>query len=811
MANLAKQVTKKQVITALEHIMTHDISLKGSTKYDLEYKGKAFPPKEVVRYAAGLANIPNWEQMSLFGGESTNEPLKKMGFTIKNKLLEDINLAIISKYKNIVSEDNKKEIYKWKLLNTYKGRPESSADNFAEEITSINFGNLIYHIGIAVRNEISKEFPEEYREAFQNLFDESLSLENRIINFQERVSQIYKKLGKKLNHHHDERTISTFLTFKYPEKYTLYKNSFYKPYCNLLEISPESKNKKYVHYLSLIKNFIDNYINQDEELLNIKKQFITEDCYPDPNNLIFAQDILYQVLNSAEETDELLTLSTAMKEKNQALNQILYGPPGTGKTYNTIDKAISIINPVFDLKQDRAILKEEFDALSEAGRIEFTTFHQSMSYEDFIEGIKPIVDEDLEGNKTVIYDIEDGIFKKIANQAKKIEQVDKADIDWNNVDYYKMSLGGKNNPQEHSYCIHNNLGGISWGGDADLTELSQISDWTTYKNKFIERFPEVSEKSRFHIQASFTLFRMKEGDIVFATRGNHIIDAIGKVSGPYIFNDENPTSLLHFRKVDWFAKDLNLSPEKFLRKNVSQQSIYQFYKDDIKLDSLKELAGTKVSKLKNYVLIIDEINRGNVSQIFGELITLIEESKRLGNAEELKVTLPYSKKEFGVPANLYIIGTMNTADRSVEALDTALRRRFSFVEMMPEPKVVEQKDFTDFPRVQIMRKVNQRIELLLDKNHTLGHSYFMKGSLKSSFRNEIIPLLQEYFYNDCGKIGLILGKGFVREKEISKSNQQYLFADFETRNELEIVKSYELIPFDDNDFNFNTALETLLL
>lgn len=111
---------------------------------------------------------------------------------------------------------------------------------------------------------------------------------------------------------------------------------------------------------------------------------------------------------------------------------------------------------------------------------------------------------------------------------------------------------------------------------------------------------------------------------------------------------------------------------------------------------------------------------------------------------------------------------MNTADRSVEALDTALRRRFCFVEMMPDLKVVADKNFTDYNRVQIMEKINQRVELLLDRNYTLGHSYFIKDHFKSSFENEIIPLLQEYFYNDCGKIGLVLGKGFVREKKFLK-------------------------------------------
>jgi 5-methylcytosine-specific restriction endonuclease McrBC GTP-binding regulatory subunit McrB len=151
---------------------------------------------------------------------------------------------------------------------------------------------------------------------------------------------------------------------------------------------------------------------------------------------------------------------------------------------------------------------------------------------------------------------------------------------------------------------------------------------------------------------------------------------------------------------------------------------------------------------------------------------------------------------------------MNTADRSVEALDTALRRRFSFVEMMPELEVVEKENFKDFDRVSIMQKINQRVEVLLDRNYTLGHSYFIKEDFRNSFENEIMPLLQEYFYNDYGKIGLVLGKGFVREKAITAKNDKSIFADFDTKNEVDIIKSYELIPF--NDVDFDTALKTLL-
>lgn len=216
----------------------------------------------------------------------------------------------------------------------------------------------------------------------------------------------------------------------------------------------------------------------------------------------------------------------------------------------------------------------------------------------------------------------------------------------------------------------------------------------------------------------------------------------------------------------------------------------------------------KLDPENKYALFIDEINRGNISQIFGELITLIEENKRLGNSEALEVILPYSKEKFGVPSNLYIIGTMNTADRSVEALDIALRRRFSFIEMMPNSDLVRGMNYNDYPRAEIMDKINQRIEILLDRNYTLGHSYFMKSDFKNSFENEIIPLLQEYFYNDYSKIGLVLGKGFVREKQSSIQDVSSIFASFDTIHDIDVIKSYELIPFD--EVSFYEAINTLL-
>ena len=208
-----------------------------------------------------------------------------------------------------------------------------------------------------------------------------------------------------------------------------------------------------------------------------------------------------------------------------------------------------------------------------------------------------------------------------------------------------------------------------------------------------------------------------------------------------------------------------------------------------------------------YALFIDEINRGNVSAIFGELITLIEDDKRIGEENELYIKLPYSKKEFGVPSNLHIIGTMNTADRSVEALDTALRRRFVFEEIMPRPELLRNIEFDGFNLEELLSTINERIEALLDRDHTIGHSYFIKinsgdtEALQESFENKIIPLLQEYFYHDYEKIALILGSGFVERKEGKVS-----FAKFPKLDLPEVLPSYHLKEVQD----IETAVRILL-
>ena len=272
-----------------------------------------------------------------------------------------------------------------------------------------------------------------------------------------------------------------------------------------------------------------------------------------------------------------------------SLNQVLFGPPGTGKTFNAVREAVRVIEGA--VPDDRTSTTDLFEDLVKKGRAAVVTFHQNYAYEDFIEGIRPVLTED---QRELHYTLHEGVFKEIAGRAR---------------------------------------------GDGD----------------------------------------------------------------------------------------------------------------------------------RRYVLIIDEINRGNIAKVFGELITLIEPSKRLGEEDELRVTLPYSKERFGVPANLYLIGTMNSADRGIALLDAALRRRFEFYERMPDAGKVTWK-VEGVNGGELLQAINRRIVENLDREHQIGHTYLMKvdglDALARVFRTQIIPLLQEYFYDDWEKMRKVLNdNAFITKRE----------------------------------------------
>ncbi|ENY5630865.1 McrB family protein [Campylobacter coli] len=458
-----------------------------------------------------------------------------------------------------------------------------------------------------------------------------------------------------------------------------------------------------------------------------------------------------------------------MLNQNSSLNQILYGPPGTGKTYHTIDKALEILGENLESRDEK---KAKFDEYVKNGQIVFTTFHQSYGYEEFVEGIKPHIDSE-ENSKEIKYEIKDGIFKELCEKA--LENRDSI----KNFNFYIDKLKEKvkiddNNPEKYF-------------------ELPNTKYSIQYRNG--------------------KTFRIK-------------FDDMSKNHKDYPVSIDNIEKLYKTSNID---EIYNSAYVRAILNYLKLQGLEDYKEKDEKVNL-------------PYIIIIDEINRGNVSKIFGELITLIEASKRIGEKEELKVTLPYSGEKFGVPKNVYIIGTMNTADRSITSLDTALRRRFEFVEMMPNSDLLnnvfickdvenpnEDEDYLgDDAKTEgyaeilqnILISINKRIEFLLDREKTIGHAFFMSeavkfnknnwikpdeyeedwyvlsiSKLKKVFQNKIIPLLQEYFYNDYALINAVLNdNGMIFE---DKKDDKYL----QKIKNLDSVNSersiYNIASFDD--------------
>ncbi|WP_165749494.1 AAA family ATPase [Cellulophaga sp. Z1A5H] len=508
------------------------------------------------------------------------------------------------------------------------------------------------------------------------------------------------------------------------------------------------------------------------------------------------------------------------------LNKILFGPPGTGKTYNTINEALKIVDPEFheEHKDDRKALNTRFKEYlikkwdEPKGQIAFCTFHQSFSYEDFVEGIKPKIND----NNDVYYKVENGVFKNICELAdsnlstikiKKEEKLSWDEEEFKRASFYKLSLGNSQFPEDreiYEYCRDNSYVAIGFGHGLDYSGLSE--------NEIRELCLETEQSDTDAQQINYFIHYLKKGNYVLISNGNHYVRALGKISGDYEFNANSPIRYNQFRKVEWIFIDENIPIEEIYSVGLSQRTIYKIDENKLKPEFFVKKGQSDYienEQEKKYVLIIDEINRGNVSSIFGELITLIEPDKRAGKHEELEVILPYSKSPFKVPHNIHIIGTMNTADKSIEALDTALRRRFSFTEMPPKSKLIETESLSgqvngiveEINLRDLLNTINKRIEKLIDKDHKIGHSYFLKVNDKASlihcFKNEVIPLLEEYFFGDYGKIGLVLGNSFITKDEtddfefaVFDGYDADVASDLKERSVYKIAKS--------KDWNFNT-------
>ncbi|SDM66206.1 AAA family ATPase [Kriegella aquimaris] len=839
----------------------------------------------------------------------------------------------IKKYKELITSSGEyDEIYKWEAIQNFQKHWNPEADDFVAMLEASFPGNENLWAGshflpINTLKEFALINQNAVVGALKNLLDEDKDIEQRIpeyISVMDRLLVDYNKSSGRDDkmHYQDARAISILLGFKYPAKYSLFKHSVLKRFCEEFELEPPKAGQvvKQILINNSINQQVKQIISSDQELIKLHQNRLTADSYREDDNNILTQDFIYSIFAYAskepsywlyapgenskewenfyankmmalgwddlgdltkysskkemvkalqnlfqtdsskkndatanyefmsemnigdivfvkkgtskllgygeiasdyyyEENDEnyksrrkvnwkkkgswdtgelnlvLKTLTNVTNYKSEhpdydnyyerlfgimenkdvtkamdfPLNQILYGPPGTGKTYKTINRSLELLGESVDYLE-RADVKNLFENKVNEGRIIFTTFHQSMAYEDFIEGIKPVVPE-KEGDP-VVYRIEEGIFARLCinasfamvkqNESQEIENVLDFSLAFDN---FVQELEEKLATQEIVELD------TKTGGKVIVDSISQNGN-IIVKHHGGSRTYTVSKDRASKLQKAIT-------DL---NELNNINDQFRSIIG-----GSNSTTFWAVLNAIRNKKQLSKSPKNEERNYTFEEKIEVVRA--LKNQDYKDRNG------ESFVMIIDEINRGNVSQIFGELITLLETDKRLGKPEALQVQLPYSKLPFGVPPNIHIIGTMNTADRSVEALDTALRRRFVFEEVLPKPGLLEHISYDGFNLMQVLETINARIEALLDRDHTIGHSYFIKlksgdtKALANVFKNNIIPLLQEYFYNDYEKIALVLGEGFVEVKDSKKVE----FAQFKNIEVPETDIIYNLI------------------
>lgn len=481
-----------------------------------------------------------------------------------------------------------------------------------------------------------------------------------------------------------------------------------------------------------------------------------------------------EIINLVEQQDILAEPSIAydpLTSLNHPLNLILYGAPGTGKTYHAINYALSVIEnrTLEELEiEPREALRHRFNEYLEEGWIQYVTFHPSFAYEDFVEGIKPQTTR--EGN--VVYEVEDGVFKYISLSAKRhlvevllsLIPIQEVNVDYDSL--YSAFLLYLESDDFNSFESRTGkrmlLQKVARNGNLTVRPENSFLAYTIFKTKL---------KKLYKVYQSVDDIKHTQNDI------NLLLGGVNT-------------------RAYWsvFSALKKFEPSFVQALMEEDQGDIQLPEDGIDAFELSNLSEVAKNKAGKFVLIIDEINRGNIAGIFGDMITLIEEDKRESNPEALKIILPYSKTYFCVPPNLHIIGTMNTVDRSVESLDAALRRRFTFVEQKPTPEVLNQAPISGVDLKRMLGKINQRISILLDEDHVIGHSYFLEvnnfAKLKSVFANKILPLLQEYFYGDFGKIGLVLGREFLVERKFSTDD--FANFDYEYMHELADKKIYQI-------------------
>ena len=685
----------------------------------------------------------------------------KQGFQwqLRDELVEALRIYLMKTLIDILSKGKPfkgyDEEYKWDLLDRSEGKDVLVVFDGLRGENVIDNPRTDTVIKYLVDNKADKT-----RVCCQHLIDESVPLNERLAAFKSEIKALCPSKWK--NTANDERTASALLTCVYPKTYTFYKDEIYKNICDYFGYTSRKAGKKYEHFMELVNGFVKSYGEEIQQImLNEIKGFKNK-----PFNL--AVQTLFWCMKDymKEKLDKKMTTETNNSSKGtwyddvvriweRRKNIVLYGAPGTGKTYDVPELAVRLCDPAFMAAEpSREEIVSRYNQLKTEKRIAFTTFHQSLDYEDWIEGLRPFVNE----NNQVTYEIESGIFKKLCEEAERPVVKDKQVGIADNAVVWKVSLAGTGDNPVRSDCMKNSYIRIGWDGYGPV--ISDETDWSIYNGEGKQILDAYINK-------------MKIGDIVMSCYSSQTIDAIGVVGGDYEFDDSLP-DYKRVRRVNWLVKNINENiVEMNDGKTMTLGTVYRL--NSITLDNVKSIlekydTSSKMEENdKAYVMVIDELNRGNVSKVFGELITLLEADKRKGRINAESVVLPYSKKGFHIPNNVYLIATMNTADRSLGSLDYAIRRRFAFIAEKPFGLEVEGfneelfelvsslfvKNFGDYKesgwdQTMKLEPADTLSEEYKPEDVWIGHSYFLmqdeEGEDNTSNRllYEIIPLLEEY-------------------------------------------------------------------
>jgi len=674
------KITKDLIQKAVEKIEQENIQLEPSTKFDVIINGKAYPPKEIMRYAHELLNGEHiWERS---GGEPTNKYFTALGYEVKEKQESELTGTLwklgcnwgkgkpsfysLIKDKRITIGVEDKKYQKGDLILVCEGHTVKALTKIEESpilvTTNLELQKPFNDFQIEYEDWINYAKSEWYELKENEIFQ--YKLQQGIVRVQSR--EVYEKALLLWNNRHTKK-------MNYKEQYTTWLNRTNKEgskkagsYIRAIDILSEITNENIFEKdnLSTLNALYDDLLIEQEK---------TDGKYYYEQAPSYGVSRFYSAsVKSYSEFIKQLSLpqiELQNTQTNMALNQILYGPPGTGKTYNSIDKAVAITSPkkYSGTHEENKII---FDELQKQGQIEFVTFHQNYSYEDFVVGIRPNVNEEA---NTLSFKKHYGIFYKIAEKAR---------------DNYFSSLVPKGKLLSVQELINDLLENLRNGSKIQLKTATNVP---------------------FHIEY------------------------LSETTIQLVYSNGSKNNTL---SVDTLM-DITEDKRDF---TTSLKSYYYPLKEYLLSNRLD--TKTESVERQNFVLIIDEINRANISKVFGELITLLEEDKRLGEPNELKITLPNGEKEFGVPPNLYLIGTMNTADKSIALIDIALRRRFEFIGKYPDYDEVKNVDAKT-----LLQKINEEIYKLKNSaDYLIGHAYFMKGqAIEETLRNKIVPLLMEYF------------------------------------------------------------------